>query len=362
VSSFNTRTGAVLPQPVDYQGYQLSFVNLFRNPSHIIDQRGTGTTALTITTAGGYVTDGWIVVPTGTSVAAQQVAAPSGATSLKALKITGASSVTDVIVKQRIESWQAMIAYAGAAGATLTVQAKAYISGASGPYTPHLTVKYPTAQDNYASTVTETNASAVALQSVANATLVTLAYTFTVSSADVQNGMEVAFDFGNNFGNSSYYVTVTDFDCRITPNLTANQQTNSTYVPVPEFRPFPVEFAYNRLYYRTTYGNGVAPGSSQIGGAVPAAYWASAPAPTPNAIIFDTPMRNGSSPSISTWDTAGNSAKASLVNNGGGAPTANNNGIATYDVSASGFLVYASSGSGTAGYMSIFHYSASAEL
>lgn len=223
------------------------FCNPFRNPGHMVDQRNTASSALTITTSGAYVTDGWIVLPTGASVTAQQVAAPSGCISPKALKVTGASSVTDIIVKQRIESLTAAGSFPN--GTTVTVQCKCYVNSSAGSFTPKLTVKYPTAADNYSSTVTESNASAAILQSVANDALTTLSYTFTVSSANVAYGMEVAVDFGNNFNNSSHFVEVTDSDIRATPNLPANQQTSVAYLPAIMFRPIQLELALNQRYF-----------------------------------------------------------------------------------------------------------------
>jgi len=74
--------------------------NKIRNGTMDIFQRGTA--AITVTTSGAYTADGWIVLPTGASVTAQQAAGRS--LTVNSLKVTGAASVTDVIVKQRIES------------------------------------------------------------------------------------------------------------------------------------------------------------------------------------------------------------------------------------------------------------------
>jgi hypothetical protein len=66
-----------------------------------IDQRNAGA-AQTVTTAGPYTVDRWIVSPTGASVTSQRVAGPSGYQ--YAIQMTGAASVTALSLLQRIES------------------------------------------------------------------------------------------------------------------------------------------------------------------------------------------------------------------------------------------------------------------
>jgi hypothetical protein len=66
-----------------------------------IDQRNAGA-AQTVTTAGAYTVDRWIVSPTGASVTSQRVAGPSGYQ--YAIQMTGAASVTALSLLQRIES------------------------------------------------------------------------------------------------------------------------------------------------------------------------------------------------------------------------------------------------------------------
>jgi hypothetical protein len=65
----------------------------------------------------------------------------------------GATSVTDVIVKQRIESYVA----APLAGQVVTVQAEVYNS-TGGSITPTLTVKHATSQDSWGSSTTDASA------------------------------------------------------------------------------------------------------------------------------------------------------------------------------------------------------------
>lgn len=153
------------------------FVNKFRNGTMDIWQRGTS--ALTVTTAGAYTADGWIVVPTGASCTAQQSTSNTrtGAQTTYSLLMTGATSITDILVKQRIESFIAQ----QLEGQTVTVQAQVY-NNTGGSITPTLTVKHATAADNWAATSTDVNA--VSLQSCANAAWTLVAYTSTAASSE----------------------------------------------------------------------------------------------------------------------------------------------------------------------------------
>ena len=94
------------------------FLNKFRNGTMDVWQRGTS--GLTSTTSGAYTADGWIVLPSGASVTAAQA---GGRLVTKAsLQVTGASAVTDLTIKQRIESLMA----AAFCGQTVTVQAQLF--------------------------------------------------------------------------------------------------------------------------------------------------------------------------------------------------------------------------------------------
>ena len=165
-------------------------VNKFRNATMDVWQRGT---TGTVTTSGGYTADGWIVLPTGASATWAQA---GGRLSTKSsLQVTGASSVTDLIIKQRIES---LIA-AAYCSQTVTVQAQVY-NNTGGSITPKLTVNRPSAQDNYGTVTADVNA--VSLQSCGNGAWTQIAYTFSANAASY-NGLEIVFDFGNNFSSSS---------------------------------------------------------------------------------------------------------------------------------------------------------------
>src|SRR6185437_12068723 len=132
-------------------------MNVDATNNRVVVQDGTtavwqrGTSGLTSTTSGAYTADGWIVLPSGASVTAAQA---GGRLVTKAsLQVTGASAVTDLTIKQRIESLMA----AAFCGQTVTVQAQLF-NNTGGSITPKLTVNRPSAQDNYASVTADVNA------------------------------------------------------------------------------------------------------------------------------------------------------------------------------------------------------------
>ncbi|CAN5264369.1 hypothetical protein BH10PLA2_BH10PLA2_00750 [soil metagenome] len=223
------------------------FINKFRNPAMDIWQRSTSGSV----TAGSpaYTADGWIVGCTGANVTWAQVAGRN--LTAFALKITGAASVSDALVKQRIES---SLAFA-LAGQRVTVQAKIY-NNTGGSITPTITVKHATATDNWTSTATDV--SAVNLQACPNTTLTTVAYSFD-ASASSGNGLEITIDFGNNFTTSGKSVEVSELDIRITPGVSTG--TNSS-PPVPELRYIAIEMPLNQRYFYKTYPQATAPGTS----------------------------------------------------------------------------------------------------
>ncbi len=226
-------------------------VNRFRNGTMDVWQRGLGGS---VTTAGGYTADGWIVLPTGAGVTWGQGGA--GPQTLHSLTVSGATGVTDVQIKQRIESLMAAVL----ANQTVTVQALIYNStGAT--ITPTLTVKHAGSTDNWSSPTIDVNA--VSLQSCPVSQWAQVAYTFQASAA-ANNGMEVTFDFGNNFGSNTKAVAITQCDIRVTPGLSTGLCSNP---PPPELRPMWMELAFCQRYFETSYGNAIAPGTVNSNGA-----------------------------------------------------------------------------------------------
>lgn len=209
-------------------------LNKFRNGTMDVWQRGTS--SLTAATSGSYTADGWIVLPAGASVTAAQA---GGRLLTKAsLQVTGASSVTDLQIKQRIESLMA----AALCSQIVTVQAQVYNSTGAA-IAPTLTVNRPSAQDNYASVTPDVNAAA--LQACANGVWTRLAYTFQANAASY-NGIEILFDFGNNFGSNAKSIQITECDIRVTNGVPTGLNANP---PPPELRLVGPELLLCQRYY-----------------------------------------------------------------------------------------------------------------
>jgi hypothetical protein len=318
-------------------------VNRFRNGTMDVWQRGTSGS---VTTSGGPTADGWIVLPSGASVTWAQA---SGRQLTKnALQVTGATSVTDLQIKQRIES---LIA-AAFCSQTVTVQAQVY-NGTGGSITPTLTVKHAGSQDNWSAPTTDVNA--VSLQSCPASAWTQVAYTFAANAASY-NGIEITLDFGNNFGANTKSIQITECDIRVTPGLSTGLCSNP---PPPELRPVGMELAFCQRYYAQSYGSGAAPGTSGMIGVVAS----NLPSSIANAYFYDTvvfPVMMRATPTINlysfngaagkltnqaTTDLAANSANAGSItqinfgvfNNSGGAVTVNN-GEAYFHYTASAEL------------------------
>jgi len=317
-------------------------LNKFRNGTMDLWQRGTS--ALAATTSGAYTADGWIVLPTGASVTAAQ--AGGRLTTKNSLQVTGASSVTDLIIKQRIES---LIA-AAFCSQTVTVQAQVY-NNTGITITPKLTVNRPSAQDNYSSVTADVNA--VSLQACANAVWSLVSYTFQANSLSY-NGLEIAFDFGNNFGANTKSLQITECDIRVTNGVPAGLCANP---PPPELRMIATEIGFNQRYYQNSF-NGAAPAQG-IGANMGELQWAAANTAgniTRGYIHFPVPMR--ASPAVTVYNPVSSNSQAyDLV-------TATDcSGTGTNNVNATGFRVAANLPTGAASADVIgANWTASAEL
>jgi hypothetical protein len=218
-------------------------VNKFHNGTMDVWQRGTsGTATTTAAPATQTGPDGWYIVPTGASVNWAQ--ASGRLTTKNSLQVTGATSVTDVIVKQRIES---LIA-AAFCSQTVTYQAQVY-NGTGGAITPKLSVNRATGQDN--GTYTNVDVNAVSLQSCPSSSWTQVSYTFA-ANAGSYNGLEIVLDFGNNFGANTKTVQLTECDIRVTPG--ASIGLNSA-PPPPELRPVHAELAFCQRYAYSIFPN-----------------------------------------------------------------------------------------------------------
>lgn len=229
-------------------------VNKFRNATMDVWQRGTAP-ALTAGTSGWqYTADGWIVNWAASSAAAPSISQAGGRLLTKSsLQVTGATNITDLSIRQRIESYIA----AALCSQIVTVQAWVY-NATGGAITPTLTVNRPIAQDNYASIATDVNA--VSLQPCANGAWTRVAYTFAANAA-AYNGLEVVLDFGNNFGSAGKSVQLAECDIRVTPGAATGLNVNP---PPPELRLIASELALCQRYFASNFGNGVAPANASL--------------------------------------------------------------------------------------------------
>jgi hypothetical protein len=294
-------------------------VNLFRNGTFDVWQRGTGATS--IATSGAYFADGWWVQPTGAAVSCSQVSDPtSSPLALFALKCAGAASVTDISIDHPIESYLA----AKVKGRTFTVQFE-FFNNSGVSVTPKLTTRYPSAQDSYTSNTVDINA--VSFQACANATVCLESLTET-ASASATNGYEVDIDFGNNWGSSSGTFDVSEADFRLTPGVTTGLNSAP---PLPDMRPIFAELPFNQRYFiapAVTVGvaqyssasgqiadvNWTAPQSMRTASATVTASWGGLSGATAGAITLKSDARTVTSlmTSTGTFQYSGNLVISSI--------------------------------------------------
>lgn len=188
--------------------------NAIRNGSMSIAQRGTSGT-ITASTP-GYTLDGWIVDSVGANTAWSQVYyGPSKGFNLK---LVPAGTLTDLYVKQRIESTQmSQVGYQNQTFQALITNN----TGAS--ITPTLALNVPTAADNYGS-VTQILAP-TNLQTIANGASAVVSYTFSGLSTADANGLEVILDFSSSVP-SGGNVLITNVDVSPTPAYTTGLNNN----------------------------------------------------------------------------------------------------------------------------------------
>lgn len=257
------------------------FINKFRNGTMDVWQRGTSGTI----TAGSpaYTADGWIVDSTGANITwAQQSQLANGCS--YSLKITGAGSVTDTYVKQRIEG---IIAQQLLSGGNVTIQAQ-ITNNTGGVLTPTLTVNHASVFENFGTIINDI--SAVTLQSIVNASTGQIAYTFT-PSASSGNGLEVIIDFGAILNSSSNSVNIFALDIRATPGV-ASGLNNSP--PLPELRPIQAELAFcQRYYYQLTASPNAAIATGWASGSEVAEVFVPFPIPMRTIPTFTAPSNVG---------------------------------------------------------------------
>jgi hypothetical protein len=307
-------------------GQAIGFVNKLRNGSFVVWPNGTsGSIANTATGSSSITASGWAAIATGATIGWSQVTTGSNGAP-QSLTLTGNTSVTDITLGQRIESYDA----APLAGQTCTFQLRV-TNNTGGSITPTIATRYAGSTDNWTSPVADL--AATNLQTVTNGSTATLSYTLAVSSSAV-NGYEIKIDFGNNFSANTKSVTVTAADFRVTPNVTTGLNSSP---PTPEFRNINTELSTCARYFRASYDNGTAPGTATTTGLSGQATLSSGFYGT-GGPTFDPPMR--ATPTLSYWDGAGNASKQSYIAaNGPNAGWTNNRpiGTAPFDISVRGF-------------------------
>lgn len=301
------------------------------------------------TAGGGFCAEGVFVIPTGAAVTCQQTNQQANGAPYFSMKITGATSVTDVIVRFVVESNQTEIL--SSQNATFQLY---WINNTGGSVTPTLQTKYANngAQDNWGATTTDL--AATNMQACGNGSGCHSAYTLAVSNLAVF-GYEFNVDFGNNFSTTGKTVTLFTFDARVTPAVSTGANSNP---PPIEIHDPAGDTHWNERFYQISYENGTAPGSSTTTGLVGGTSCTSTPFCSQAWLNFRTPMR--CAPVLATWDGAGNAAKMSTTSGGSGTTFTNNVGpnVAAALATSKGFM-FSAAGSSVAGYE---HYAADCSI
>lgn len=327
------------------QNYVGGYINKFRNGQMNIAQRGSAAISVL---AAAYTLDGFIGQATTAAVTYSQQGAFTTSYGFNVnnfLQIVGATSNTDVILKQRIEG-----AIAGPlSNQQVTFQAQ-FNNGSGGTVTPTLTVKHAGSLDNWSSPVTDVNA--VSLQAVANGATGVISYTFA-ASGNSYFGLEVTVDFGA-LNSNTLFLNTTCWDIRATPGVSTGLNSNPPY---PELRPITSELPDNQRYYRKSFPQGTAPAQS---GGVTGAVCVKNPIALgdPSVMIyFNPPMR--AAPTITTYNPSASNANWRDTTSGTDVTVSVDPATAKGD---SGFLIATSGTVTTLGDILAIHYTASSEL
>jgi hypothetical protein len=204
--------------------------NRLINGSMAVYQRGS----VSATTSGAYTLDRWFVTPTGATVTVTQSTSTVPTGFANSLNVSGAASVTNVSVYQRIESVNTQDL---ASGVQVTVSGWIRQSTGSAVTTATIALTTPSAADNYAST--SSAATTYTIPSIANATWVQFSNTFTLTASCV-NGLQVTIALGTGLTTGSF-------------NLSGLQLEVGSVATPFERRQYGQELALcQRYYYRVT--------------------------------------------------------------------------------------------------------------
>ena len=219
--------------------------------------------------------------------------------------------------------------------------------------TPVLTVKHPTAADNYASTVTDV--SAVNLQACANGVWTKVSYTY-VDAGGALLGLEVAFDFGNNFSTTGKSIQITEVGVSATQGVPFTGL--NSFPPPVELRPYNVELLFCQRYFTTSFLPGTTP-AQNVGTVTGEAVW-----PILTTTGFQTssyipwPVLMFAIPTVVTFNPAAANAEARDEN---ASADGSSTGVVSRTVRGARFRSTASASS-VANNIFGLHYTASAEI
>jgi hypothetical protein len=281
--------------------------NALRNSALTDWFMGTSGTAPTSTGTANWTAEGVYVVPTGAAVTWAQTAPAnlSGARSYNGLKITGATSNTDVLFRFVIASYDA----APLAGQRVTCQFP-LLNNSGATLTPTISTKYPTAQDNWTSATADL--AATNLSSITNAATLTLAYTFTVS-ANANLGYEIIIDVGALNTTGKNVELGGGFDCHPTPGATVGIPAT---VPQPFIADLAATMLRDQTFFYTTMGNGAAPGGGTGGNGY--VFYNVVSVPNTNTMwgSFVAPVQMRASPTVLLYGSANNTAAGNITISG----------------------------------------------
>lgn len=207
------------------------FLNVVRNPVCMISQRGPSGT---VTTGNNkYTIDGMMVGPTGATVSWSQqgnLTLPNGGVAPNSLKLTGATSMTQLTLTHRAESNRASILAGQICTFQVTIQ-----NNTGATLTPTLTTQYAGSADNWGAPVTDL--AATNLQSIANGATATLSYTLAVN-ANAVNGYSAILSFGSSLNSAANNIVISAMDLRATPGVATGLNANP---PPSEWKPYSLE-------------------------------------------------------------------------------------------------------------------------
>jgi len=219
------------------------FVNKLNNGAFDIWQRGVSVNAPVGNT---YTADGWIVTPAGAAVVVTQGPGPASAATaagptLQSMQVAGAAGNTALAISQRIEA-----STAAPLGATVTFQAWV-LNNSGATITPQLQISHPNTVDTSPYSLNDLNP--VALQPCPNVAWTRVSYTFAISQASLNLGIQLTLMFG---ALTSGYIRLSAADLRATPGWPVGLCVNP---PSPELRSIGLELLACQRYYIGTLVN-----------------------------------------------------------------------------------------------------------